>query len=161
MGQICPVIVSGQWVPWQKKCEANIPSTSKGLYPFCSFMVAGGGCFRDGWTNLNQTWHGGTFCDSIQDFNPTSPLGGSAPPQKKGKILFCGPILTKFGMVIPLATYFKILPFNLPPRRVCPPRRVRPPPKKGELLLHREILTKELELKWTKYLKRFLNKFDV
>ena len=28
-GQICPTTVSGQWVPWQKKCKANIPSTSK------------------------------------------------------------------------------------------------------------------------------------
>ena len=27
-GEICPTPVSGQWVPWQKKCEANIPSTS-------------------------------------------------------------------------------------------------------------------------------------
>ena len=48
----------------------------------------GGACFRDGWTNLNQTWYGGTFCDSIQDFNPTSPPGGSAPPQRENFVLW-------------------------------------------------------------------------
>ena len=94
----------------------------------------GGACFRDGWTNLNQTWHGGTFCDSIQDFNPTSPPGGSAP-SPKGKILFCGPILTKFDMVIPLATYFKILPQSPSPAGPSPP-------PKGEILFCGPILTK-------------------
>ena len=53
----------------------------------------------------------------------TQPPPREGPPPPKGKILFCGPILTKFGMVIPLATYLKILPQS-------PPRRVRPPQKK-------------------------------
>ena len=55
----------------------------------------------------------------------TQPPPREGPPPPKGKILFCGPILTKFGMVIPLATYFKILPQS--------PSPVGPPPtQKGK-----------------------------